>query len=236
MKLYILRWNPSFSMKYEYFESMMEYLHNDPIDDFDWTIYDYEDLEAGDMFILAQVGTGKEDGISGFGLFTTEPYTAPNWRNKDGTNRFYADMSIHCLVDRRNNPLFCADELEKKFPNVDWHKGHSGVLIPEDIQEELVLYLMKNLLPLKVCDEKIAFTEDNNANSLRTFFAKYINGLCPEFKQKIIDSGKLQYENFKKGETVDKTMIEVSERKFNKIKLTKYSSEEDFIKFFVPVA
>ena len=72
MKLYILRWNPTFSMKYKYFNSMMDYLHDDEIDDFNWSIYDHEDLEVGDMFILAQVGTGALDGIAGFGIFNSQ--------------------------------------------------------------------------------------------------------------------------------------------------------------------
>lgn len=243
MKLYILRWNPNFSMKYEYFDSMMEYLRTDPIDDFDWSIYDHEDLEEGDMFVLAQVGTGDKDGIAGFGVFNSEPYTGPNWKTKDGTSRFYAKMSLHCLISHNFDeehkdytPLFCAKELEEKFPNVDWHKGHAGVLIPEDTVEPLILYLMKNTLPLKLGDENIAFTEDDNANPLRTYFAQYITGLCPDFKQKVIEKGKLEYVNFKEGETVDKSMIEVSTKKFNKVKLTKDSPEEDFVKFFVPIA
>ena len=236
MKLYILRWNPTFSMQYQNFESMMEFLKNDSIDDFEWSIYDHEELEAGDMFILAQVGTGEEDGIAGFGIFNSEPYTAANWRDEDGTNRFYAEMTLHCLIDRRKNPLFCAKELEEKFPAVDWHGGHSGVLIPEDTVEPLILHLMKNLLPLKSCQEKISFTEEKNENPLRSFFAQYINDLCPNFKKKIIDCGKFIYRNFKEGETLDKDMIEISTEKFNKVKLTKDSSEEDFVKFFVAVA
>lgn len=243
MKLYILRWNPKFSMKYEYFNSMMDYLKTDPIDDFDWTIYDYEDLEEGDMFILAQVGTGEKDGIAGFGLFNSEAYSAENWKTKDGTNRFYADMSLHCLISHNfteehkdYTPLFSAKELEENFPNVNWHSGHAGVLIPEDTVEPLVLYLMKNTLPLEKPTENISFTESDVENPLRSFFAKYINGLCPNFKQKIIECGKLQYKNFKEGEVVDKSLIEISTKRFNEVKLTKDSPVEDFAKFFVPVA
>ena len=259
MKLYILRWNPTFSMKYEYFNSMMEYLHTDEIDDFDWSIYDHEDLEKGDMFILAQVGTDKKDGIAAFGLFNSEPYAEKNWKEKDGTNRFYADMSIHCLIShgdesnmkrKRKGPKpgdllfndekeiepFSAETLEKFFPNVDWHKGHAGVLIPEDTVEPLIMHLMKYTLPLKLSTDRIAFTESDNANPLRSFFAHYINGLCPEFKKKIIDSNTLQYVNYKEGERIDKSLIEISEKKFNNVKLTKDSPDEDFVRFFVPIA
>lgn len=240
MKLYILRWNPTFSMKYEEFNSMMDYLRTAPIDDFNWSIYDHEELEAGDMFILAQVGTGGHDGIAAFGVFTTEPYAGKNWKEKDGTNRFYADMSIHCLIsheeiDDDDIEPFSAGALEKLFPNVDWHKGHAGVLIPEDTVEPLLLHLMRHTLPLRTCTGRISFTEDGIANPLRAFFAGYINGLCPEFKKKIIDSGKLEYVNYKEGESVDRSLIEISTKKFNAVTLSKDSPEEDFVKFFVPV-
>lgn len=256
MKLYILRWNPTFSMKYKYFNSMMDYLHDDEIDDFNWSIYDHEDLEVGDMFILAQVGTGALDGIAGFGIFNSEPYADKNWKEKDGTNRFYADMSVHCLIsheetddmrrtvkkedllfdDDKEIEPFSAATLEKLFPNVDWHRGHAGVLIPEDTVEPLILHLMKHTLPLKQSTDRISFTETDDTNPLRSFFAQYINGLCPEFKQKIIASNKLEYVNYKEGESVDESLIEVSTKKFNNVNLSAENSEDDFAKFFVPVA
>ena len=245
MKLYILRWNPNFSMKYTYFNSMMDYLRENEIDTFDWSIYDHEDLEEGDMFILAQVGTGIYDGIAAFGLFSSDTYADKNWKENDGTNRFYAKMSMHCLISHESNGSsdsfeeispFCAEELEKLFPSVNWHKGHAGVLIPEDTVEPLVLHLMKHTLHLSHGTDRIAFTEQNKNYPLRSYFAKYINGLCPLFKQKIIDSNKLVYENYNEGETIDKSLVEISEKKFGRVKLSKDSSEEDFTRFFVPVA
>ena len=122
MKLYILRWNPTFSMKYKYFNSMMDYLHDDEIDDFNWSIYDHEDLEVGDMFILAQVGTGALDGIAGFGIFNSEPYADKNWKEKDGTNRFYADMSVHCLISHEET-----DDMRRTVKKEDLLLGVSDV-------------------------------------------------------------------------------------------------------------
>ena len=42
--------------------------------------------------------------------------------------------------------------------------------------------------------------------------------------------------NYKKGDHIDKSLIEISEKKFNKVELTINSPEEDFVKFFVPIA
>ncbi|MBP5401959.1 MAG: hypothetical protein J6Y36_02245 [Treponema sp.] len=247
MKLYILRWNPVFSMKYEYFNSQMNYLREDIIDDFDWSIRDFEDLEIGDMFILAQVGTGERDGIAAFGLFNTEAYTDENWKNEnDGTNCFYADMDIHCMISHEEESNekgsleevlpFCAEALEKNFPDINWHKGDSGVLIPEKMTEPLILYLMSHILPLEHSTERISFTEQDDENSLRIFFAQYINGLCPKFKQKIINTNKLVYKNYKEGESIDKSIIEISEEIFNRVTLKKNSPIDDFVKIFVPEA
>ena len=44
-KLYILRWNPTFSMKYESHLEGMRMLKNNPITN-DWSIYEYEELKT----------------------------------------------------------------------------------------------------------------------------------------------------------------------------------------------
>jgi len=188
------------------------------------------------MFILAQVGTGENDGIAGFGVFNTEPYADQNWKNKDGTNRFYAKMSIHFLIDRRKTDMLSASEMEALFPEVNWHKGHSGVLVPSEITEKLVLHLMKKTLYMRKPIEEVSFNILRMTYSMAPFFATYINGLCPVFKDKIVKFNKLSYMNFKEGEPVDPTLIEVSTNKFNVAKLTEASTEDDFVKLFVPVA
>ena len=111
-----------------------------------WSIYDFEDLEEGDYWILQQVGS-ENDGIAGFGTFTCKPYTSASWKKKDGTNLFYADLYFDCIIDRRHTEFLSATELEKVIPEIEWHKGHSGVQVEDvNIVEKLILTLMRNRL------------------------------------------------------------------------------------------
>ena len=150
MKGYILRWNPKISSWTEdRHEDLMEDLEYSDHADMNWSIYDWEKLEEGDFFILQQVGTDS-DGIVMIGTFSSLPYGDRSWKRRDGTNLFYADMYVHFMISRRLNrqktddrkiqvpdenikdiskPLIMdAVSLERKFPDIQWHKGHSGVL------------------------------------------------------------------------------------------------------------
>ncbi len=235
MKLYVLRWNPKFSMKYEYHLEGMKMLKKNTISS-NWSIHDHEDLEEGDAFIFNQVGTGENDGIAGFGVFTSDCYADENWKEKDGTNRFYADYIMYCMVNRLESSILSAAQLEKAIPEIDWHKGHAGVLVPEETAEKVVLQLMQKTLYLQKPDAAVSFTASRRKYPLAPAFARFINGLCPLFKEKIISSNKLTYKNFKEGEPLDPMLIDISSAEFNRAALTPESSLDDIARLFVPVA
>lgn len=235
MKMYILRWNPNFSMKYEAHIDGMKMLKEQQIGS-NWSIYDHEELEEGDIFIFNQVGCGDEDGIAGFGTFTSEPYASGNWKEKDGTNRFYADFNMECMLDRRGGNVFSAVEMEKEFPQIDWHKGHAGVLVPEEIQESLILYLMQKTMWLNKPTEKISFYPAFGGHDLAQVFARYINECCPIFKQKIIQTSTLELVNFKEGEEIDKSLIEIATDHFHGIEIKENSTLDEYAGYFIPVA
>lgn len=240
MKLYILRWNPTFSVKYEEHLKGMKLLKKSPVSS-NWSIHDYENLEEGDIYIYNMVGCGEHDGIAGIGKFTSEPYTAPSWRKKDGTNLFYADMQMSFLIDRKKTNLFSASEMEKVFLEIDWHSGHAGVLAPEEIQEDLIVYIMKRLLPLKKPTSAISFYSGFGERCDFGVFANAINGCCPALKQKIIErtiaDGKLQYRLFKKGDAIDKSLLEIAIDCYRSdVALSNPCTDEELEKFFLAVA
>jgi len=235
MKMYVLRWNPNFSMKYEAHLDGMKLIKEEEISS-NWSIYDHEDLEEGDIFIFNQVGCGDEDGIAGFGTFTSEPYASGNWKENDNTNRFYAEFNMECMLDRRGGNIFSAAEMEKEFPQIDWHKGHAGVLVPEEIQESLILYLMQKTMWMDKPTEKISFYQAFGGNDLAQIFARYINGCCPAFKNQIIKTSKLELVNFREDEEIDKSLIEIAEDHFHAIQLKENSTLEEYAEYFIPVA
>ena len=84
MNTFILRWNPAISSyKMEEHKKICERLKNEVVF-YNWSVREWENLHAGDAFVLLQVGT-ENDGIAMIGKFISEPYESDSWR-KDGTN------------------------------------------------------------------------------------------------------------------------------------------------------
>ena len=147
MALYILRWNPNISSytKKDHKEVMEHLAKVEYPADFNWSVHDWKNLKKGDDFVLLQVGT-ENDGIAMAGTFTSAPYEAESWRN-DGTKVHYADMKISCAFDCDLQNVIPAESLEKEFPKIKWHGGHSGEKASEEVEEYLrseILLALKN--------------------------------------------------------------------------------------------
>lgn len=236
MKLYILRWNPNISSwTYDRHECLLKNILENDYDGMNWSIYDFENLEKGDYWILQQVGTDN-DGIAGFGTFTGDPYTSASWKRKDGTNLFYADLYFDCIIDRRRTDFFSAVELEKLFPEIKWHKGHSGVLVDDaTVVENLIITLVKKVCCIRKPNNLIAF-EQEDENQIISNLGNYIRDLCPVFKKRVIESKKLTYLDFKEGEVVEDSFIDFD---FDEKLIESFSenvSDEDLIKVLKPIA
>ena len=209
----------------------------------------YVEFQKGDFFILQQVGT-ETDGIAMIGTFSSDPYTETSWKKKDGTNLFYADMDIDFMMNRKNmnqeasenkSITLSAEDLSKKFPEIDWHKGHSGVLIPEDRLEPLVLEMCLKYFRLgyeyyilhKIKNEDEAFTSFEN---LLQRGCDYINYFCPKMRERIINESadRMIYENYTKGETIDKDLLDITFEadNFN----CGVPDIDSFLKFLIPRA
>lgn len=146
MNLYILRWNPNISSYTT--ESHLEIISNLKKDlipsDFSWDVHEYLELQKRDMFILQQVGT-DHDGIAMIGKFKDKCFEDDSWRN-DGTKLYYAGLWVMDAFDcDTENPL-PAEKYEKLFPQIDWHGGHSGVIVPEEIDDQLVNQIEEDLI------------------------------------------------------------------------------------------
>ncbi len=236
MKLYILRWNPTFSSwTYSRHEHLLESILENEFDGMNWSIYDFENLEEGDYWILQQVGTDI-DGIAGFGTFIGEPYTSRSWKRNDGTNLFYADLYFDCIIDRRHTDFLSAAELEKEFPEIEWHKGHSGVLVEDaSVVERLILKIVKKVCNIKKPNTHIAFEQEGN-NQMIEDLGDYIRDLCPVFKKRVIEAKQLTYRNFQEGEFVEEGFIDFEFDEKLIESLPEDVSDEDLIRVLNPIA
>jgi|GEM_PF-5930898 hypothetical protein len=145
MNTFILRWNPAISSyKMEEHKKVCSQIANEPTF-YNWSVREWQDLHAGDAFVLLQVGTDN-DGIAMIGKFISEAYEEDSWRN-DGTKIHYADMQIFYACDLNEKKSFRATYFEKTFPGIKWHGGHSGEKLSEQDSEKLISridFAMKN--------------------------------------------------------------------------------------------
>ena len=138
MNTYILRWNPAHSSyKIDRHLEIISHIDRGEYPSFfNWSIFEWEKLKAGDIFILLQVGTDC-DGIAMVGKFSSPPYEAESWRN-NGEKIHYADMSILDAFNLMDEIGLLALNFEEEFPEIDWHSGHSGTLVPKNVAKKLI--------------------------------------------------------------------------------------------------
>ena len=132
MKTVIFKWNPAFSSY-----SMMHYLfdirtlnldqHQHP---FNWSVWDYEQINEGDKFFWLKVGQYGQTGIVGAGIITSEPYTGEDWSGK-GRKTYYVDYLPQLLINPDALPILTADELAAAIPDFEWTGGHSGLVLTD---------------------------------------------------------------------------------------------------------
>ncbi len=129
---FILRWNPNISsFKQESFDHVRKMLAaTGDAGQFDWSIYDWQKTRKGDIFIMQKVGTDT-DCIAMCGKFLTECFADEDWnpdRNKKKVHYAYLEIDAMFEYDDR----LSASTLEQQFSSIDWHGGHSGVLISSE--------------------------------------------------------------------------------------------------------
>lgn len=134
-KKYLLRWNPSISSFTE--EDLKRCIENKERDMFrlNWSIFEWEEARRGDVFYMLRVGDEKA-GIVFSGLFTSDPYPADDWAGST-KRRMYVDMVCLNSVEMAEKPLIPLDKLTEAIPAFEWSKGHSGVLLPNEVAAKL---------------------------------------------------------------------------------------------------
>ncbi|MBO4802716.1 MAG: hypothetical protein J5545_12770 [Bacteroidaceae bacterium] len=140
-KTYLMRWNPSISsFKEKNFEECVENMVHGMFR-MNWSIYEWEEARRGDLFFMMRVGDDKA-GIVFSGQFISDPYPLDDWA---GTNkrRMYVDMIVTNSVEPGEKPFLSLEELQQAIPELEWAKGHSGVLLSDEIIDALVELLDK---------------------------------------------------------------------------------------------
>ena len=110
-----------------------------------WSIYEWEEARVGDMFYMMRVGD-KKAGIVFSGLIVSDPYVMDDWAGSS-KRRLYVDLVCMNAVAPGEKPLVSLDLLQTTIPEIDWAKGHSGILLPDNVAEKIA-GLMDNDAPM----------------------------------------------------------------------------------------
>lgn len=133
MATFLLRWNPAISSVTEDgFRRMVEHF---PFCEMDWSVHDFAQADQGDTFYMMRVGDDRP-GIVMRGVFSSTPKRAADWA-KEGKVRFYCDLRIDYIMDVHHDPYISLTQLEKRYPEMDWNHGHSGVLLSKEEEHAL---------------------------------------------------------------------------------------------------
>ena len=147
-KTVVLMWNPSISSyTMERFEDdLRDMTDGGAPEDFNWSVWDYENAKEGDRFFMVKVGPGT-NGIVMSGVFTSEPYQDEDWSGK-GKKVFYMDMQINEMIHPDRCPIITSEKLAAEIPDFNWTRGHSGQILSEEQADKLTMlwndYLEEN--------------------------------------------------------------------------------------------
>ena len=185
-RLYILRWNPDISsFTDDTFREGFDRLRTEGDARTNWSIHDWSTVRPGDWALFVRVGGANPatDGIAGLCRFLSPAYEGASWRG-DGSTVHYADIDILLLNDPSLSGLFAAEELDTAFPSIDWHGGHSGVLLDTATADPLALHVADRLAHLD--DASLppdAFAAAPLArDGPRAIVCALLSRLCPGFK------------------------------------------------------
>lgn len=125
-RTFLLRWNPaisSFTWR-EYCRCVESWPDGFCMG---WSIFEWRKAREGDRYYMLRVGEG-DTGLMFRGEFLSPPYEDEDWAGR-GIPRHYVD--INCLepVSPDSKPHVTTAMLQEAMPEVEWNKGHSGVLL-----------------------------------------------------------------------------------------------------------
>lgn len=138
MSLCVFRWNPensTYSKKDH--QSLVDHIKDMAYPTaYRLKIIDWKKANKNDLCILLLNGTDK-DRIAMIGKFQGTRYD-----EKDGV---YAHIYVLDAFGEEDSDLLLAEEYEKLFPQLDWHKGESGILLDDTLGKQITDQIEKEL-------------------------------------------------------------------------------------------
>lgn len=135
-KKYLMRWNPAISSftEEDYKECVENMVHG--MFRMNWSIHEWDEARRGDIFYMMRVGDDKA-GIVFNGQFVSDPYPSDDWAGST-KRRMYVDLVCMNPAEPETEPLIPLEKLQKAIPDFDWAKGHSGVLLSDEVADAMM--------------------------------------------------------------------------------------------------
>lgn len=111
MRAYLLTWNPK--------HSGTPYLKSR------WSTGVTKRIRSGDRIIFLRIGT-EPKGVIGIGYVTTGHFQEKHWRDGLRKNANYIKYRLESILPDKPLPI---QDLEQRFPSIDWHPQASGTEI-----------------------------------------------------------------------------------------------------------
>ena len=126
---FTLKWNPAIS-SFRYDDYRDAFSQSPKGFRFNWSVHEWKKAKKGDHFYMIRVGDGQT-GAVWRGVFTSDPYKDKDWSGK-GREVYYVDMDIHELNEPDSEAFIPTAILQQEIPELDWTKGHSGMLLTNE--------------------------------------------------------------------------------------------------------
>ena len=135
MPTYLLTWNPE-KWQWNHIQKSIAQVETEGFCFEPWSVGVTKKICTGDRIFLMKLGE-KPRGISASGWVTSDTYEDKHWGDNSKT-ALYVDVHFDKIIDPSQESIFSIELLQDKvYSGVNWTPQASGMIIPDDIAENL---------------------------------------------------------------------------------------------------
>jgi len=135
MSTYLLTWNPG-KWQWANIQDCITLINEHGFCSERWNIKARKKIDKGDRVFLMRLGQ-EPRGISASGWVASQAYEDEHWSDNSKT-AWYVDVHFDTIIDPNQGTVFPIELLRQgDYANVNWPPRASGIVIPDNIAEQL---------------------------------------------------------------------------------------------------
>jgi 5-methylcytosine-specific restriction protein A len=142
VKSYLYSWNPTKWQWQDLTIAIHDLINKKPYE-IDWSCGNTKRIQINDSFFMMRLGLAPK-GIIGCGRITSHPNTDRHWNTQEmaqGKKYLRTKLSFFTLSE---DPMVSINELQIRYPNVNWTPQACGIAIPQGVAQALWSDIEKN--------------------------------------------------------------------------------------------